>query len=65
MRRTIRTRVREASKRAVARVIHKARGDIYNLQKIFDKLNRRYFNNEIVATIEWGRRRQGSNKRRH
>ncbi|GBE01855.1 sprT-like family protein [bacterium BMS3Bbin06] len=31
-------------------------GRVYNLEKIFDKLNREYFSDEVRANITWGRR---------
>ncbi len=36
--------------------IRPARGRVYDLQRIFDALNRRYFRNRVRAEIVWGRR---------
>jgi hypothetical protein len=47
-----------ARRRRGRKVISTAHGDIYDLEKMFTKLNRRYFGNELPKpTITWSQRR--------
>jgi hypothetical protein len=48
-------RVRSRGRRAAAPVLV-TRGDVHDLQPIFDDLNERYFDGRIVATLTWGPR---------
>ena len=38
------------------------KGVYHNLLELFEKLNRQYFNERIVATIRWGQRQKASRK---
>ncbi len=46
------------TKKSAALDKSKARGKYFDLQKIFDKLNREYFEGQIKATIVWSKRKQ-------
>ena len=39
-------------------------GAIYDLQKIFDRINSRYFSDGIVASVTWGQQRRARRRRR-
>jgi predicted metal-dependent hydrolase len=41
------------------------RGEVHDLQSIFDELNAKYFDNTIDARITWGHRAAPGTKRRH
>ncbi len=48
-----------------ARTVGSARGDHYDLQTRADRLNERYFNNELKFQIIWGRRIRSGRNQRH
>ncbi len=51
-----RARSQARARRAAAPVTVETRGDVHNLQAIFDGLNAHYFGNRIDARITWGQR---------
>jgi hypothetical protein len=53
--------VRPRTPRARANVV--TQGDCFDLQEMFDRLNRDYFNNKIDARISWGPRRKQRRRR--
>jgi hypothetical protein len=58
------TKIRRARRRPPVAVTLETRGEIYDLQEIFDDLNRSYFRGVIDARITWGQR-LGKRRRRN
>jgi predicted metal-dependent hydrolase len=48
---------RARARRRAAPVVVETRGEVHDLQEVFDSLNARYFGNGIDARITWGQRR--------
>ena len=57
-------KIRRARRRKAVAVTLETRGEVHDLQDIFDELNTQYFNNLIDARITWGQR-TGKRKRRN
>lgn len=60
-------RIRRSARRRQAPITLETRGEIFDLQEVFDELNQRYFGSRIDARITWGprslrRRRRSSIK---
>jgi hypothetical protein len=50
------TAIHERARRRSAPVVLETRGDVFDLQAVFDRLNARYFRGRIDARITWGAR---------
>jgi len=46
------------------KTILRSKGKCYDLQKIYEELNRKYFKEKITARIGWGRKSRGLSKKR-
>jgi hypothetical protein len=57
-------KIRRLRRRKPVAVTLETRGEVHDLQEIFDSLNRRYFNETIDARITWGQR-NGKRRRRN
>ena len=55
--------IRRASRRRSAQPTVETLGEVFNLQEVFDVLNRRYFDERIDARITWGTRGQKRRRR--
>ena len=53
------------SRRSSPPIAIETRGEIFQLQEIFDDLNSRYFRGAIEARITWGQRPRDTRRRRH